>query len=219
MQDVINKAWADGEIQLPLDSSFGLDYPIIQYGDDTLMIMPAKSDQLQNLKNILQRFSLSTRLKVNYSKSSIVPINLSTENCNILANAFGCKAKSLPFPYLGLPMGTTKPKMEHLIGIIERIDRRLSGVATTLSYDGRLIFVKSVVAAIPNYAMCSMKLPLGFINHVENSTRNFLWKGKDIEKKGKCLVKWEKVCLSKEPGGLGVKNLRIQNNALIMKNL
>ena len=116
-------------------------------------------------------------------------------------------------------MGTTKPRMEHLIGIIEGIDRRLSSVATTLSYDGRLIFVKSVLAAIPNYAMCTIKLPLGFLDHVENSCRNFLWKGKDIEKKGKCLVKWETVCKPKEAGGLGIKSLRIQNNALMMKNL
>ena len=75
LQYVINKAWTDGDIQLPLANYFGLDYPIIQYVDDTLIIMPAKIDQLQNLKNILQRFSLSTGLKVNYSKSSIIIIN------------------------------------------------------------------------------------------------------------------------------------------------
>ena len=50
-----------------------------------------------------------------------------------------------------------------------------------------------------------MKLPLGFLDHVENSARNFPWKGKEIVKKGKCLVKWEKVCLPKLAGGLGVK--------------
>ena len=107
--------------------------------------------------------------------------------------------------------------MEHLIGILEGIDRRLSGVATTFSYDGRLIFVHSVLAAMPNFAMCSIKLPLGFLDHAENSCRNFLWKGKEIDKKGKCLVKWDKVCRPKTAGGLGIKKLRIQNNALIMK--
>ena len=64
-----------------------------------------------------------------------------------------------------------------------------------------------------------MKLPLGFLDHVENSARNFPWKGKEIVKKGKCLVKWEKVCLPKLAGGLGVKNLRIQNISLLMKIL
>ena len=43
--------------------------------------------------------------------------------------------------------------------------------------------------------------------------------GKGIDKKGKCLVKWEKVCKPKNAGGLGIKSLRVQNNALMMKNL
>jgi hypothetical protein len=33
-------------------------------------------------------------------------------------------------------------------------------------------------------------------------------RGKEIEKKGKCLVKWEKVCKPKNAGGLGVLHLR-----------
>jgi hypothetical protein len=116
-------------------------------------------------------------------------------------------------------MGTTKPKMDDLIGILQRIDRRLVGISDTLSYDGRLTVVKSFIAAIPNYGMCILKLPLGFLDHVDNSSRNFFWKGKDIEKKGKCLVKWENVCKPKKAGVLGVLNLRTQNIALLMKNL
>ena len=43
--------------------------------------------------------------------------------------------------------------------------------------------------------------------------------GKDIEKRGKCLVKWEDVCKAKAAGGLGVLNLRTQCSALLMKHL
>jgi hypothetical protein len=55
-----------------------------------------------------------------------------------------------------------------------------------------------MIAAIPNYVMCSLKLPLGFLDHVEGTARGFLWRSKDIEKKGNCLVKWEKVCKPKK---------------------
>jgi hypothetical protein len=109
--------------------------------------------------------------------------------------------------------------MDDLIGILQRIDRRLVGIADTLSYDGRLTVVKSIISAIPNYGMCILKLPLGFLDHVDNSSRNFFWKGKDIEQKGKCLVKWENVCKPKKAGGLGVLNLRTQNIALLLKFL
>ena len=134
-----------------------------------------------------------------------------------LANAIGCKTESMPFTYLGLPMGTTKPKIDDFIGIIERIDRRLIGIADTLSYDGRLIVVKSIISSIPNFAFCTIKMPIGFVEHVEKSSRGFLWAGKEIEKRGNCLVKWDKVCKPKKAGGLGVLDLRTQNNALMMK--
>ena len=41
----------------------------------------------------------------------------------------------------------------------------------------------------------------------------------EIEKRGKCLVKWDKVCKPKKAGGLGVLDLRTQNNALMIKFL
>ena len=72
---------------------------------------------------------------------------------------------------------------------------------------------------MPNHIMCALKVHYVHIDHTEKSMRTFLWHGKEIEKKGKCLVKWEKVCLPKSAGGLGVLNLREQNKALLMKNL
>jgi hypothetical protein len=117
----------------------------------------------------------------------MVPINISPGRCFELAATFGCKPESLPSTYLGLPMGTTRPKMEDLVSIIQRIDRRLVGIADTLSYDGRLIVVKSVISAISNFAMCILKLPLGFLDHVEGSSRFFFGKAKRLNRKGSVL--------------------------------
>jgi hypothetical protein len=39
---------------------------------------------------------------------------------------------------------------------------------------------------------------------------------KEIEKRGKCLVKWENVCNAIFAGGLSVLNLKLQNSTLIM---
>jgi hypothetical protein len=48
--------------------------------------------------------------------------------------------------------------MDDLIGIMQRTDKRLVGIADVVkSYDGRLIVVKSIIFAIPNYDMCIMK--------------------------------------------------------------
>jgi hypothetical protein len=48
-----------------------------------------------------------------------------------------------------------------------------------------------------------------------------LWrkKGNDVQARGNALVAWNKICRPKKQGGLGVLNLEVQNNALLLKNL
>lgn len=121
----------------------------------------------------------------------------------------------MPFTYLGLPMGTTRPRVD----MVSRLGRRLAGIATMMSYSGRLTHLKSVVATLPMFAMCSIRVPFTILDHFEKSRRGFLWYGNNINKHGNCLVKWEKVCLPKKAGGLGVLDLRTQNRTLLIKYL
>jgi hypothetical protein len=114
LQIIINHTWEKNLISLPINESFGQKYPILQYADDTLLIMPADPIQIIRLKLLLDNFTKATGLKINYHKSSMVPINISDEKCTELTVLFGCKKQSMPFTYLGLPMGTTKPSIEDL---------------------------------------------------------------------------------------------------------
>jgi hypothetical protein len=162
LQVAVNNAWHQGLINLPIADSYGQKFPILQYADDTLLIMPANEDQLCNLKEMLHNFTKSTGLKINFHKSAMLPINIYPERCQVLANVFACKTESLPFTYLGLPMGSTRPKMDDLIAItmpiICRIDKKLAGIPNMLAYSLRLVTIKSVIAAMPNHAMCALKV-------------------------------------------------------------
>lgn len=66
LQSALNKSLTDGDIQRPITPGTILDFPVIQYADDTLIIMPANPDQLTKLKDILHQFQQSTGLKVNF---------------------------------------------------------------------------------------------------------------------------------------------------------
>ena len=158
LQSIVNHAWQSGEINLPIDDDFGMKYPIFQYADDTLMIMPACIDQIMHLKALLQAFSRSTGLFINYAKSSLVPINIDHDHAKLLADEFGCQVESLPFTYLGLPLGTTKPSVQDLMPVIAKIDKRLSGVSNFLNYAGRLTYINSVIASMPIFTMCTIKI-------------------------------------------------------------
>jgi hypothetical protein len=76
LQTLLNKTRDLNLVQLPIPLTYTSDFPIIQYADDTLIIMEGCARQLIFLKSLLQTFATSIRLKVNYSKSKMVPINI-----------------------------------------------------------------------------------------------------------------------------------------------
>ena len=72
---------------------------------------------------------------------------------------------------------------------------------------------------IMTYAMCTLKLHKGVLEQVDRARKQCLWRGNDTEKKGGNLAAWSMVQLPTQKGGLGVINLRIQNDALLLKQL
>jgi hypothetical protein len=63
----------------------------------TLLVVEACPQHLFALKAILNSFAAYTCLKVNYSKSNMVLINMSAERLHHLAAIFQCQVGSLPF--------------------------------------------------------------------------------------------------------------------------
>jgi hypothetical protein len=98
LQLIINKAKDSGLLRLPIEVGYTTDLPIIQYADVTLLIMEASFQQLFALKAILNSFVDSTGLKVNYAKSSIIPMNVAHERMQHLAATFLCQVGSLHYP-------------------------------------------------------------------------------------------------------------------------
>jgi hypothetical protein len=60
-----------------------------------------------------------------YNKTSMITINIFAERCEELANCFGCKSAKLAFTYLGLPICTTRPRVEcFFLPYMENFDTR-----------------------------------------------------------------------------------------------
>jgi len=62
-----------------------------------------------------------------------------------------------------------------------------------------------------------MDVPKTVIKAIDRRRRAFFWTGEDVCHGSKCLVAWEDVCVSKDGGGLGIKDLEQQNRCLLMK--
>jgi hypothetical protein len=90
LQHILNEAARIGLLKHPLDLPHTSDFPIVQYADDTILVLEASQRQLFCLKEILQTFSQLTGLQVNHSKSCLLPINISNEKASQMAGVFGC---------------------------------------------------------------------------------------------------------------------------------
>lgn len=76
LQVIINKAFHEGLLNAPLPQAHP-NFLIVQYADDTLLLMEAEASQLMYLKDLLNTFAVSTSLTVNYSKTQMIYVNLS----------------------------------------------------------------------------------------------------------------------------------------------
>lgn len=60
---------------------------------------------------------------------------------------------------------------------------------------------------------------MGVIEVIDRARRHCLWRGIKFTVKRNSLATWDMVCKPKNKGGLGIINLKTQNEALLMKHL
>jgi hypothetical protein len=83
-----------------------------------------------------------------------------------------------------------------------------------LNRAGLLELVRSTLAAIPIFALMSLDIQIEMLLAIEKILHGFLWKGLNDAHGGHSLVAWDRVCMHKELGGLGIINLRKMNLVL-----
>ncbi|WVZ92388.1 hypothetical protein U9M48_038459 [Paspalum notatum var. saurae] len=193
---------------------------VLQYADDTLIVMRGDTLGVAQLKGLLDQFSLATGLKINYSKSVAIPMHMEQSVAEQCLQILACKQEGFPQSYLGLPLSNSKLRLNAFAPYIAKADRYLAGWQTALLNPmGRLVFVNSVLDSQMVYLMSAMKLDQGLIKQVDRTRRAFLWAGEKTTSGAKCLVNWDAVCDLKTEGGLGVKNLDTLNICLLLKLL
>jgi hypothetical protein len=88
-----------------------------------------------------------------------------------------------------------------------------------LNYGSKLRLLNYALSSLPMFYLCSLKLYQWVIAEIDKYRRHCIWRDKDLQKKNPPLVAWDLVCKHKDKGGLGVFNLSVQNDSLLMKHL
>ncbi|XP_074321773.1 uncharacterized protein LOC141658950 [Silene latifolia] len=113
--------------------------------------------------------------------------------------------------------GVPSHVMADIIQLTDRITARIRSWGTRqLSYTGRLALINSVLTSLHSYWASMFLIPNGIMNKIGAICRNFLWSGKDSYQRSPN-VSWDRCCSPKDEGGLGIKDLKIWNRALLGK--
>jgi len=206
----------DSSVKHPLDPR--QPCPILQYADDTLLLLRGDLAEVQQLKLLLDQFALATGLHINFHKSTAVPMHMDDEYASQCVAALGCRCEGFPQVYLGLPLSCEKLRLSAFDPYIAKADRYLAGwQASLLNPMGRTVLINSVLDGQLGYVMGALPLPPGVIQQVDRRRRSFLWTGEGDARGASCLVAWDKVRDTKDQGGLGIRDLGIQNTCLLLK--
>ncbi|XP_048629925.1 uncharacterized protein LOC125602131, partial [Brassica napus] len=176
------------------------------------------SEQANKLIEILQIYESATGQLINVAKSAItfgvkVKDNIKAE----IKQITGIEKEGGTGSYLGLPECFMGSKTEILAYIYDRLRDRLSGwFAKLLSLGGKEILIKAVAMAMPVYAMSCFKLTKTSCDNLTKAMADFWWNSLEHKRKMHWLS-WTKLCLAKEQGGLGFKDIQSFNQALLAK--
>lgn len=130
---------------------------------------------------------------------------------------FRCLRKEFSIQYLGVSLSPRALVKADWWPLIERMEKKLQGwKVSALSVGGKLVLLNVALSATPTYIMLFFKIPHLVLKKLERIRRNFLWIG-GANKKPCCMVRWDVVCHPMDLGGLGVRNLKMWNEALMAK--
>ncbi|GKB18467.1 putative RNA-directed DNA polymerase, eukaryota, reverse transcriptase zinc-binding domain protein [Tanacetum coccineum] len=189
----------------------------LMYPDDVIFMGEWSILNACNLLCILGCFFFVSGLKINVHKSNLSGVGMSNEDILSMANVIGCGAATLPFKYLGVPVGCNMSRCSYWEPIINKFSSRLSlWKARLLSVRGRLTLIKSVLGSLPLYFMSLYMVPISVCKKLE-SMRNHFFIGADMGEKKMMWVRWKKCLASKNMGGLGIGSIFALNFGLLFK--
>jgi len=102
---VVDEGFLDG-LHISNSCSESVFISHLLFDDDTIVFCKPEESNLHFLKCIHLVFEAMFGLRVNLTKSLIIPIG-ELPNVNVLAHFFGCRVEYLPAYYLGLPLGAS----------------------------------------------------------------------------------------------------------------
>lgn len=194
--------------QLLKDLSFfnSPTYSLQKFVDDNMLFGHPSVQEARQLKALLLDFSKASRANVNKIKSQIFFFNIPVITQNAIAHILGFTISTLPSKYLGAPLTASALKHSCWKILLEKLQARLFlWTHRALSMANRLVLINVVLHSMPLYLFSILAATQWVLKEIKKLQCNFLWGSSGPTRKW-ALVKWDKVCLPKKAGGIGLRD-------------
>ncbi|XP_022860183.1 uncharacterized protein LOC111380779 [Olea europaea var. sylvestris] len=162
----------------------------------------------------LSTFGAMSGLNINVGKSCLYTAGIHGQELEDILALTNLPVGTMPFQYLGIPLAAEKLKVSSYDSFTNKISTYIGAWSTSsLSYVGRAEFVRAVLQGVECFWLSIFPIPATVTSKIISLCRRFLWGSK------KSLVAWNQICLPKHEGGLGFRDIKSWNAALLSKTL
>lgn len=145
------------------------------FADDAIFFLDGKIKENQNLAAVLNRYCFASGHAINLNKSGIFfnrgcPESLRRNIASMLRVPVIDKIGK----HLGIPSNWGQTKKQMFAWILARVNMKLEGWKEKLiSKAGKETLIKTIVQALPQYAMSIFKIPISVCQAVEQRIASF----------------------------------------------
>lgn len=153
--------------------------------DDTMLFIMASQKSCETLVNILHDYEKASGQMIKKGKSSIIfSCKTPPEIREMAKSILGIQKEGGLGKYLGMPEHFGRRKKDLFTSIIDRIRQKyISWSTKRVSRAGKLTMFKSVLSAIPTYAISCFLLSVGLCKRIQSTLTRFWWDNRDEKKK------------------------------------
>uniref|UniRef100_A0A803NUC3 Reverse transcriptase domain-containing protein n=1 Tax=Cannabis sativa TaxID=3483 RepID=A0A803NUC3_CANSA len=179
------------------------------FANGSYIFCRANERATSNVQSLLNVSEQALGQKINPNKSSIFfSRNTDVYTRDVICGDMGIHEADDHGTYLGLPNIIGLKKSAILGFLKEKVQKRIqSWDGKLLSKAGKEILLKTIVQALPTYAMSVFLLPIETSKEMERAMCKYWWSSSSKKDKNIHWMSWDRICKPKLQGGLGFRNL------------
>ncbi|XP_026378213.1 uncharacterized protein LOC113272615 [Papaver somniferum] len=144
------------------------------FTDDVFIFCNGAKKSVEHLMMLLDKYQKGSGQVINKAKSKLLIDGTNAVRKNQIKEFMQMELSDFPDKYLGVILSHGRVKVSTVWPMVEMIQKELvSWKGKLLSFQDRLILIKSVLCSIPVYNMAVYKCPTSVIKVCEKIIRNF----------------------------------------------